>query len=194
MARTKEFDKEEVLEKAIGIFWAKGFNATSMQDLVDGLGISRSSLYDTFGDKESLFYAALNTYTSKYQAIMVQDIINAPSPLTVIKSFFSNQIAQSVNDSEHKGCLIVNTATELAANSSKANEFVCENVDIVVNAFAQAIEKGQQMGEITKANSPLQLARFLFNASIGMRVSARTGTDGKILSDIASITIASLQA
>src|ERR1700761_2998088 len=82
MARTKDFDENEVLTKAIELFWYKGYNGTSMQDLVDTLGISRSSLYDTYTDKHTLFVKALESYQNS-GAARIQEIINKPEPAKV---------------------------------------------------------------------------------------------------------------
>jgi TetR/AcrR family transcriptional regulator, transcriptional repressor for nem operon len=194
MARTKEFNKEQVLEKAMRVFWAKGFNATSMQDLVDGLGLSRSSIYDTFGDKEGLFYAALETYNNKYQMMSMEDVELATSPLQTLKDRFANLIAISLTDNEHKGCLIVNTTTELAASSAKANYFINQSTSQVIEVLKKLIEKGQQLGEITTRHTAEQLAHYVFNTSVGMQVAARNNSNKQFLLDIAAVTISSIQA
>src|ERR1700744_895769 len=108
MARSKDFDENEVLSKAIQLFWYKGYNGTSIQDLVDGLGISRSSLYDTYTDKHTLFLRALESYQNA-GASKIQEIINNPGPAkeTVrrLLEFATNEL---LGDKQHKGCFMVN--------------------------------------------------------------------------------------
>ncbi len=193
MARTKEFDKEQVLKKAMDLFWAKGYNATSMQDLVDGLGISRSSMYDTFGDKEALFCAALSSYKTHQSASICDAFTNIPSPLQAIKAIFGGILTGIVND-DAKGCFLVNAATELSTNNEKVKGLICQNTDEVVNTLTIGITKGQKLGEIKKNIEATQLAHYIYNTMTGIQVSLRAGTDKKNLTDVVAITIASLQA
>src|SRR5437868_5714416 len=110
MARSKDFDEQEVLSKAVNLFWLKGYNGTSMQDLVDGLGISRSSLYDTYGDKHSLYLKALESYQYAGNDQMCHIINSAPNAKEAIRSllqFIANNLTQ-------KGCFLVNAEVEVA--------------------------------------------------------------------------------
>src|ERR1700754_4976114 len=108
MARTKEFDENEVLSKAVDLFWLKGYNATSMQDLVDGLGISRSSLYDTYSDKHTLFIQALKSYQTS-GAAKIQDIIsNTASAKETVRKLLELTTKELVGDKQQKGCFLVN--------------------------------------------------------------------------------------
>src|ERR1700712_3748279 len=104
MARTKDFDENEVLTKAIQLFGHKGYNGTSMQDLVDGLGISRSSLYDTYTDKHTLFVKALESYQNT-GAANIRDIINQPIPAKeIVKQLLELATPELTCDKEQKGC------------------------------------------------------------------------------------------
>ena len=134
MARTKDFDESEVLAKAIKLFWQKGYNGTSMQDLVDGLGISRSSIYDTFGDKHQLYLKALGTY--RQNAIGVRDqILHASVPAkAAIRQLMDLTIDQMIRDKQHKGCFLVNSAVENAPHDKEINAIVCQNDRELENA------------------------------------------------------------
>ena len=114
MARTKDFDEDEVLQKAVCLFWHKGYNGTSMQDLVDGLGISRSSIYDTYGDKHALFVKTLQRYEeSVYEKVV--EIVNQTAPAKeIIKQLLNFITSELLNDEQHKGCFLVNAAIEVA--------------------------------------------------------------------------------
>src|SRR5471030_2195899 len=114
MARTKDFDENEVLNKAIDIFWHKGYNGTSMQDLVDGLGISRSSLYDTYGDKHTLFIKALESYQNEGSR-KICAIVNSAAPAKeTIKQLLDLITGELLVDQIHKGCFMVNAEVEVA--------------------------------------------------------------------------------
>src|ERR1700743_1113257 len=103
MARTKDFDENEVLQKAMNLFWYKGYNGTSMQDLVDGLGISRSSLYDTFGDKHALFMRALENYQVITSQNLRAIVANSATTKQAISKILGNIVKELVADEEHKG-------------------------------------------------------------------------------------------
>src|ERR1700733_12101908 len=112
MARTKDFDETEVLNKAIDLFWHKGYNGTSMQDLVDGLGISRSSLYDTYGDKHALFIKALESYQATASGKLC-GIINDQTPAKeTIKQLLEYITSELLDDKTQKGCFMVNAEVE----------------------------------------------------------------------------------
>jgi TetR/AcrR family transcriptional regulator, transcriptional repressor for nem operon len=192
MARTKDFDENEVLGKAIDIFWHKGYNGTSMQDLVDGLGISRSSLYDTYGDKHTLFIKALESYQNEASG-KVCDIMNsAGSAKEMIKSLLEFITGGLLNDQKHKGCFMVNAEVEVAPHDKKVSQMVCANDQQVEDAFYLVIKKGQESGEITNRQDARALARFTFNSVKGIRVTAKSTTDREVFDDIIRLTLAML--
>src|ERR1700709_2334201 len=125
MARTKDFDEQEVLNKAVCLFWHKGYNGTSMQDLVDGLGISRSSLYDTYGDKHALFIKALESYQAVNSDKMCSIMNNAGSAREVIKNLLEFITNGLLKDVEQKGCFMVNAEVEVAPHDQEVNEMIC---------------------------------------------------------------------
>jgi TetR/AcrR family transcriptional regulator, transcriptional repressor for nem operon len=192
MARTKDFDESEVLAKAIKLFWQKGYNGTSMQDLVDGLGISRSSIYDTFGDKHQLYLKALCTY--RQNAIAIRDqILNASVPAkAAIRQLMNVTIDQMIRDKQHKGCFLVNSAVENAPHDKETNAIICQNDQQVENAFYEVIKRCQTNGEIASKQDPRALARFLFNNIVGIQVSAKSATDKTAFNDIVSLTMSVL--
>jgi TetR/AcrR family transcriptional repressor of nem operon len=192
MARTKAFEETEVLDKAVNIFWCKGYNGTSMQDLIDGLGISRSSLYDTFSDKRELFLATLKKYKTEQAAAMIALINNSASILQTIKELLKGLVTASIQDKENKGCFMINSTIEAAAQDADIAAIVKGNMNDIEEALTKAIKKGQQGGEINPNYSPRALARFLFNTISGLRVAAKAGVDKKVFDDIVSVTVAML--
>src|ERR1700733_563742 len=115
MARTKDFDETQVLAKAIKLFWQKGYNGTSMQDLVDALGISRSSLYDTFGDKHQLYIKALESYEQAETAKRNKALDKSIPARTAIRQLLDYTLQDLISDKQHKGCFLTNAAVENAA-------------------------------------------------------------------------------
>jgi TetR/AcrR family transcriptional repressor of nem operon len=183
MARTKEFNEEQALDKAVEIFWHKGYNGTSAQDLVSHLGLSRSSLYDTFGDKQKLFVKALKKYQND-NYIKVKEMLdtsaNIKETLTVI---FKLAVVESLEDRITKGCFMVNSAVELAMHDKEIATIVSSNQKIMEDVFYTAVKKGQQLGQISTKNDARVLARFIFNTYSGIRVLARAGEKDKQVYD-----------
>jgi len=189
MARTKDFDENEVLAKAIQIFWHKGYNATSMQDLVDGLGISRSSLYDTYTDKHTLFVKALESYQNA-GANKIQELANAPGPAKdTVKKLLEFVTAELIDDVQQKGCFMVNAKVEVAPHDTEVNNLVCNNDLQMEEAFYQVIKRGQDNGEIKNQQDAHALSRFVFNAVKGMQVTAKSITDKSIFDGIIALTV-----
>ncbi len=189
MARTKEFDECEVLKKAICLFWNKGYNGTSMQELVDGLGISRSSLYDTFGDKHQLYLKALEAYREGYGDRLETLINAAPLAKAAIKNIFDLVINDLLDDQQRKGCFLVNAGIELAAHDQQVNELICQNEQQLEKTFLKIITKGQQSGELDPAKDAQSIARFLSNTVKGMQVSVTSTTDRQFFDDILNVAL-----
>jgi TetR/AcrR family transcriptional repressor of nem operon len=192
MARTKDFDEAKVLSKAVCIFWHKGYNGTSMQDLVDGLGISRSSLYDTFGDKHALYIKALESYQKAGDEQMCGIINNEASAKEAIKKLLELTITDLLKDEQRKGCFMVNAEIELASHDAEVKEMVCRNEEQFEKAIFVAVKKGQDSGEIRNRQDALALARFIINAVRGMQVSAKTTADKTFFEDIIKTTLSVL--
>jgi TetR/AcrR family transcriptional repressor of nem operon len=192
MARTKDFDENEVLTKAIQLFWHKGYNGTSMQDLVDGLGISRSSLYDTYTDKHTLFVKALESYQNS-GAAKIQEIINhSGSAKETIQKLLELATNDLMDDKQQKGCFMVNAEVEVAPHDAEVNNLVCKNDQQMEEAFYQVIKKGQDSGELKNQQDARALSRFIFNSVKGMRVTAKSTPDRSLFDDIIKLTISTL--
>ncbi|WP_114939518.1 TetR/AcrR family transcriptional regulator [Mucilaginibacter endophyticus] len=192
MARSKDFDEAEVLSKAVCIFWHKGYNGTSMQDLVEGLGISRSSLYDTFGDKHALYIKALDSYQKSGGDQMCSIIKDETSAKEAIKKLLELTTRDLLNDEQRKGCFMVNAEIELAAHDAEVKEMICRNEQQFEKAVYLAVKKGQDSGEIHNRQDALALARFIINAVRGMQVSAKATADKAFFDDIIKTTLSVL--
>lgn len=184
MSRTKDFDEKEVLQKAVCVFWNKGYNGTSLTDLTDGLGISRSSLYDTFGDKRQLYLKALDAYQQQYGNQLCALIRESVSAKAAIESLLNLVAADLLSDEQRKGCFMVNAGIELAAHDAEVNNLICQSEQQLEQAFLKVIQQGQESSEISKAKDPQAIARFLGNTVKGMQVSAKSTADPRFFDDI----------
>lgn len=194
MSRTKVFNETDVLEKAVQVFWCKGYNGTSAQDLVDELGISRSSLYDTFGDKRSLFIKALQHYRSVAAKGLIEMIETSNNIDKAIEQIFRIAVKEAIEDKLSKGCFIVNTTVELAAHDNDIATIINQNMNDIENALYLAIKKGQEEGVFSKKQSALSLARFIFNSISGLRVASKSGAQKKVFDDIVKVTLSVLKS
>jgi TetR/AcrR family transcriptional regulator, transcriptional repressor for nem operon len=192
MARTKEFDTDEVLSKAIDLFWDKGYNGCSMQDVVDGLGLSRSSIYETFGDKRQLFLEALRKYQREGLEALEEDINTTSDIRLALAKVFQSVLPESNDSPLQKGCFMVNSAVELASQDPEIAEIVRVNRLEVEDILCKAIEKGQQSGQLAATLAPRSIARFFYSNLSGIRMMARSGADRKTLEDIIRVSLSVL--
>lgn len=190
MARNKAFDEKEVLKKAMELFWRQGYEKTSMQDLVDHMGIHRRSIYDTFGDKRSLFLSSL-AYYEEFVANEMKKILASelPAKLAVREVF-----EFALNAAEHfpAGCLAVNTAVELSLLDREIAELSTKMFKDTEKLFGRLIEQGQARGELSKQLDPDSLSRFLHNNLLGIRVLIKTDYTKKELESIIDVTLSVL--
>ena len=189
MARPKKFDEAETLQKAMNVYWKKGYAGTSMSDLVTAMGINAPSLYDTYGDKHQLFMSSLNSYlnsqldwmkTLSEESIPVKEII-----LTLLKAL----VADTLNDPDRKGCFMVNTVTELANQDEEVLKVAIQNEKSVRSILLGLIKKGQESGEISSQSNPEIIAMYLFTMIMGLRVVAATNFDKCFLDSTLEFTV-----
>ena len=190
--RNKDFDEEEVLRKAVSLFWEKGYNATSMHDLINELGIGRSSIYHAFGDKHHLFVKALELYQNESTNNMLSLLHSNPSAKQAIADLLYKIIDDVLSSSCQKGCFKVNTEVEMAAHDELVKKMLADNNNLIEKGLAQTIERGQRSGEIPKTKSAKALARFICNTVTGLRVYARVRNDRHFFKDIIDTTLSVL--
>jgi len=192
MARPKAFDHDDVLDKATQVFWLKGYEATSVQDLVDATGVNRGSLYNTFTDKAGLFGAVLGRYTDRSPARKLVANADDGPPRATIEAFFGDLVEIGAADPERRGCLLTNTAVELAPVDAEVADYVRGALAGIEDAFARLVERGQSIGEIGPWKDARSVARHLLAAAQGLRVMAKIGYDRAALCDIADHALAVL--
>lgn len=192
MPRPKAFDPDDVLHKAMQVFWERGYEATSMQDLVECMGINRFSLYSTFGDKHQLFLAALARYRDKVVARLVDDMERSDAGLAAIWQFFKRLIDSFASAQGWRGCLITNTAVELAPHDPQAASTVQAHVVRLEEAFCRVLLQAQQTHALAVTHSCRDLARFLTGSALGLGVLARTAPGRQALEGYVSVVLSVL--
>lgn len=190
MARPREFDRNEVLEKAMQVFWTKGFERTSVRDLVAAMGINRGSLYDTFGDKKALYLTALERYCSSEARPMPTGYGGVPA-LGVIRRYFET-VASAGPRARKRGCFISNTITEFSSQGSAITQTARAGVERTEAALAKLVIQAQAEGEIGRGHDPYKLARFLTSSLNGLRLMAKTDIARAKLDDIVEVTLSAL--
>ncbi len=191
MGRTKQFNPQAVLEDAMHLFWERGFHSTSMQNLVDHLGVNRQSLYDTFGGKQELFEAALERYR-ELQALPMRRALEADGPLgDVLRHWFRDMIAEMLKNNG-KGCLLVNTATELAEQDDVIFGVCSANARQLEATFSGLLVRAQQAGDIPADRAVIPLARFLVSTINGLAVTAKATRDPEVLNDVVEVALSAL--
>lgn len=176
MSRPREFDEDRVLEQAMHAFWAKGFEATTLDDLEQATGLGRGSIYGAFGDKRALFLKAIERYLggaiARHAARLDPDDGKA-----AIVGFFAGICAEARGDVRQRGCMLTNCAVELAAHDGDVAVCVGRHLRAVEGTFVRAIEVAQRRGEIGASRDPVTLARVLIAALHGIQVLAKARPD-----------------
>ncbi|HEX7333277.1 MAG TPA: TetR/AcrR family transcriptional regulator [Pyrinomonadaceae bacterium] len=192
MARHKEFERDEALQKAMEVFWARGYEATSMQNLVEHMGINRQSLYDTFGDKHSLYLEALDRY-QQVESRKLFELLEKPGPVKkAFRQMFTGVIEGSLCDGEHRGCLMNNAMSELAGRCAATAEKTRHNMAAIEEAFYRALVRGKKEGELKGVREPRAMARFLYNSFQGLVLMSKATPDRKTLEDVVKVTLSVL--
>lgn len=188
MARPREFDEATVLEAAMNCFWAQGYELTSVRELAEQMGITGASLYNAFGDKRSLYRQALGHYLEQTVRERVARLEQLP-PFPAIRTFFDEIVERSVTDKQRRGCMLVNSALELAPYDPEFQKLVAEEMIFIEAFFRRCIEAGQKDGTISAIRPAAELAKLLLSVLLGIRVLARTRPQRAVLEDAANAVL-----
>ncbi|MGS2749792.1 TetR/AcrR family transcriptional regulator [Bacillus zanthoxyli] len=193
MARTREFDEDQVLDAAMQLFWEKGYEATSLSDLTSRMGIQRPSIYSTFGDKKELFEVALRRYTMS----RASDIRNKLQSHSSVKESFSIFFADVVNEEYagdlSKGCFCINTMVELAPHDERFEILTREHQMYLAVIFQETIERGIQSGELEVNTDAKSLAQALIVALIGLTVMMKSRPQRTFVDNVIATTLTLLK-
>lgn len=181
-----------MLEAAIQCFWNKGYEATSIKDLVDETGITAASLYNAFGDKRNLFRLALDHYAIHNVGERIRRF-GKLSPREAIEAFFLDIVDRSLSDPNHKGCLLVNSALEVAPHDPQFQEAINLVLRRIEEFFFASVKAGQASGSITCDQPARKLAQHLLAVLMGVRVLARVRPEKTLLQGVVEPALASLR-
>lgn len=193
MARNKEFVPEKALDAALQLFWTRGYEATSMQELVDCTGLSRSSLYDTFGDKHTLFLAALDKYQRGENVAMCERMSDSSSPKAAIERLFAALVERIQQADAPRGCFMLTAMLELGAHDPAVAERANAALQAGEQLLTALIACGQALGEINQRLSAQILARHLLNAIRGLQALAKIQPAPAHLQEVVTATLALLE-
>ena len=193
MPRSELFRKETVLDQIKEVFWLKGYNGTSMQDLVDATGLNRSSLYNSFGRKMELYQSVLKKYQGENAENLNQLSTCSKTGYQIIESLFKSVKEEMLNDSNRKGCMFINCSTEMGNQNLQLNQLLRSNQAKLVSYFKNWVEKGKNDGSICSKSETTILANYLVNAFQGFRITGMNTSDIKTLNNIIGITLKTLK-
>lgn len=173
MARIREFDANLALDAALQLFWERGYDATSMADLVERTGVARAGLYEAFGNKHDLYVAALERYAVERDKSVVEMLERPGSPMGNVRAVLERYATGAREDPLRKGCLVVNSAVELAERDTTVASLVERSWRTVAGALTTALTVAQDAGEIPRARSPQSLAHMIVVFLQGLQVLGR---------------------
>lgn len=185
MGRLKEFDEAKAIDGAVDCFWARGYEATSVRDLAEHMGIGGASLYNAYGGKRALFVKALERYADRSSRERIARLEASGRPKQAIETFLAEIIEKSLNDRARKGCLLVNSALDVAPHDAEIGKVVAGYLDEIRAFFQRNIEAGRRAGQMPRSLDAVAASAHLLGVLLGIRVLARTRPDRTLLESIA---------
>lgn len=169
----KTFGLDDAIDRATEVFWAKGYESTSLADLLQAIGINKGSFYNAFGSKKKLFMQSLLKYEREQRRDTLAEFAALNDPVLAINTLFDSLIEQSLEDKEKKGCFLVNTALDLPNHDGDVAQAVKKGLKDTESFFEQQIKAGIQAGVIAEHIDPSVTAKGLLTLLVGLRVLAR---------------------
>jgi TetR/AcrR family transcriptional repressor of nem operon len=179
LARPREFDENTAIEAAMQRFWVAGYVATSVRDLGDTMGLGPASVYNAFGDKRTLFMQCLDRYLDSNMRARIARVEKELPPRQAIETFLTEIVERSLEN--RFGCMLANTALEVAPHDPDIAEIVAERMDELGSFFRRCVRAGQRDGSISDEQNPSDVARLLLTTVMGLRVLARGHPDRALL-------------
>ena len=193
MARPKAFNEEEVIDKAVEIFWAKGYEATSMQDLIDAMGIQRGSLYGTFGSKQQLFLKSLKRYSVTVVKKLLEILESKPSAIESIELFFSQLVEHLLTAGELRSCLVTNSAIERGLRDEETRQLVLKLLNALEDGFYKTLLRAKENGELSTELYLKVVANYLTSSMQGLLVMGKVCSERSVLEGINQMTLSILK-
>ena len=193
MAGVKRFDKSAVLDRAMRLFWRKGYAATSIHDLIKATGINRGSLYAEFSNKQGLFLAALDHYAKTIGTPLMKELAD-PNPRQAIEGMLRSIVRRTSDPGWPRGCLNTNTSLECPDAGDEINRKIAEQVGQQESAIYRVLRRGQLGGFIDQKRDARALARFFNGVAQSLNVINKSTPDPAILEDIVKIALSVLDS
>lgn len=184
MGRPLEFDKEAAVERAMDVFWEKGYEASSLDDLTDAMDLSRSSFYQAFENKRGLYVVALDHYTNCMVATLSSGLDSSASGVDFIKRTFLEFAQHAQRRASQRGCFLMNTATEFAQTDEKIAIQTKEGLRRIKSVFVRALDKAVRQGEVSSDKNIDVLADYLVSSLGGLKTMIKAGVRPKVLTSI----------
>lgn len=175
----KSFDRKQAIEQAMLLFWRRGYEGTSMAELVEATGASRYGLYDEFGDKRGLFLAALDRYLARLVKPHYRALNRKNAGLDDIRSFFEAFIAVAGTPVQLMGCLMCHTVSRPIANDADVAKRVALFMDVLKNSFTNALGNAKKSGDLPDGAKPKDLAAFFAGMVLATSLLCRAETDAE---------------
>jgi TetR/AcrR family transcriptional repressor of nem operon len=192
MARPRQFDEAAVLDAATDCFWRDGYEATSVRDLAAEMGIAGASLYNAFGDKRSLFRAVLQRYAERSMRARIAHLETTLPPKQAVCAFLGGVVERSLDDRDRRGCLLVNSALEIAPHDPELGAEIAARLGEIEAFFRRAITAAQADGSVPPGPDPADVARLLLSVVLGVRVLARAKPQRELLEGVVRPALALL--
>lgn len=193
MARLREFDTDEVMEAVINAFWNRGYEATSLTDLMAATGLQKGSIYKAFGDKRSLFLKALQSYLDRVYSLSLQTL-DEPNSEQALSTWFQLLLDSAARPSEAKGCFALNSLIEMAPHDPDVARMLEYQHSRIGKLLERAIAQGQKDGVFRRDLSAQQLQQVLLVVANGALASSRASFLQSALPDVAASVLAMLKA
>lgn len=191
MGRPREFDEDEVLDQALGVFWEHGFAATSISHLTEATGLTKGSLYKAFEDKRSLFLRALDRYLTNGVATLTA-VADRGSPLEALRNWLTKVLELATCDGVRRGCWAVNCAIELAPHDAAVRARIGAHEAEVQGIYAKLIRRAIAAGELPSGINAAAAARWISTTIHGLQVRGKLGLDRKLARETVSMTLHAL--
>lgn len=182
MGRPREFDREQALDRAMDLFWSKGYEATGMSELCERMGLGRQSLYNAFGDKESLFTEALEQYRQAWLHPMVRLLSEPGSGLENVRRTL-DLWEERAGSGANSGCFMANSIAELGSREPTLSKVLGEMLGEMETAFYRALKRAQDSGELGEGRDPRTLARLLTTLGQGLSTVGKLDPSGAFSRD-----------
>jgi TetR/AcrR family transcriptional repressor of nem operon len=192
IGRPRNFDSEQALEAAMQVFWSKGYEATSLADLIEAMQISKSSFYQTFESKHQLFQNCINHYQDRYIENITDSLQKAKSGRAFIEATFQSIAEKARPSGDRRGCLIQNCVSEFAQRDPVIAKVIAKGMKNITDVFLSAIKRAQDEGDISKNKKPLPLARYLVSSMNGQMTMIKAGANPSVIKEVTQVVLTAL--